>query len=282
MKIALATCATLPEHDPDEQPLLAALRGAGHDAETLPWDAVHDVSAFDAVVLRATWNYYRSLDAFVAWLEKTDSATTLLNPLEVVRWNMDKAYLREIEAAGVGIVPTAWMPAGEREPLADVLGRTGWDRIVIKPRIGAGSYLTELFDATDLDAAQAYLDEHAARDMMVQRYMPTVATQGERAIIWIGGSFSHAVHKHPRFAGEDEKVERAELSEDLISVAERVLAVAPKDLLYARIDVIYTDEGEPVLSELELLEPSLYFDLGGEQSVQRMVEALEAKLGAGV
>lgn len=295
MRIGLANCETLPEPDFDEAPLLAALHEAGHRAEPVAWDgpagSVGALAGFDAVCLRATWNYAHRAERFVAWVEAASAVTRVLNPAPVVRWNVEKTYLRRLESRGVPIVPTVFVEAGASVDVGAVAAARDWDGVVIKPTVGAGSVLAERFglgraEGDGAGAAQAFLDTHApARGMMVQRYMPSVEAgeTGELAIVTIGGEVSHGVRKRPRFATEDERVEASLPTAEERAFAGTVLNAAGAELggaalLYARVDVMRGDDGEILLSELELIEPSLYFGLC-EGSAAGFVRALERVLG---
>lgn len=281
MRIALATCAHLPEPDHDEAPTLAALRAAGHEAAPLPWDdPAADPAAFDVVVLRATWNYPQHVEAFCAWLDRTAQVTTLLNPADVVRWNLHKRYLLELAAAGVPIVPTRFVDRGATTDLAALLAETGWTEFVVKPAISAGSWLTRAFTADQVAEAQAFLDQLTAeRDAMVQRFMGRVRTDPERAIVWIDGAVSHVLHKALRLADDDEAVTGGLVADaDERAIAEQVMEALPagvaERLLYARVDVMPDDDGRLVLSELEVCEPSLFFPKA-PQALARFVAGVE-------
>lgn len=281
MRIALATCAVLPEPDPDEAPAINALRVAGHDAHTLAWDdPAADPAGFDLVVLRATWNYYHDADAFLAWVDRAHAVSRVLNAPEAVRWNIHKKYLCELSRDGVPIVPTRYIATDEPADLAAILDETGWTDFVIKPAISAASFMTHRFSAHDIDAAQTFLDQiHDSRDAMVQRFLPRVVTDCERSIMWIGGEYTHVIRKQVRLHGQDESVDGG----FEISAEERALADASigaldpairSGLLYARIDVMPDDDGRLLLSELELIEPSLFFP-HADHAVARFVEAVE-------
>jgi hypothetical protein len=264
MKIAYVSCKTLPESDIDEQPLVQGLLQAGHDASVAAWDdASVDWASYDAALIRATWNYAQHLDAFRDWLRRVDGQTTLINPLDTLTWNLHKGYLRELEAAGVPITPTAFFDRGESGSVLSVCEQRGWARIVIKPTVSAGSYGTRAFDLCrgEAGAAQAFFDEMTAqRDMMIQRYIPSVDTVGETALVVIDGTLTHAIEKRPRFDDQDEEVYlRESISDDMRAFARQVLDAAGKDTLYARVDVFPGEDGALMLSELELLEPSLFF-----------------------
>jgi len=279
VRVALATCATLPEPDIDEAPLLEAFRAAGAEAETLAWDdPAVDPAAFDAICLRATWNYPERAEEFLAWLDRAAGVSRLFNPPAIVRANIDKRYLRDLASKGIPIIPTAFAGPGDTADLASLCDRRKWTDIVIKPAVGAGSFLTERFGEADRAEAQAFLDKHAAdRAMLIQRFMPSVATAGERAVVTIDGKVSHAVHKHPRFAADDEKVEGVALADDERVFAERVLELLGDEPLYARVDLIRDDDGSLLLSELEMIEPSLFFPFD-DDAARTFAEATLARV----
>ncbi|MFG0256986.1 MAG: RimK family alpha-L-glutamate ligase [Phycisphaerales bacterium JB043] len=267
MRVAFARCAQLPEIDPDEHLLLDAARSSGLDAHSINWDdPSHDPSPFDVVVLRATWNYHREPEAFRAWLDSTSRATTLLNPLDALEWNLDKTYLDELRERDVATIPTEFVKKTHTVELHRVLETNAWEEFVIKPLISGGSFRTQRFSVSQIREASEFLDDLLLdRDAMVQRYMPSVDTHGERNIIVIDDRITHTIRKNPRFAGDDEHISEAIApSDEEVAFANRVLDALPdsldrRELLYARVDVMRDDDGGLVLSELELLEPSLFF-----------------------
>jgi glutathione synthase/RimK-type ligase-like ATP-grasp enzyme len=250
--------------DPDLPIASAALREAGLAVELARWDdAGVDWASFDLVVVRSCWDYAWRLEEFLAWAE---TVPRLRNRVEVLRWNTDKVYLRDLERAGLPVVPTVWDPAGAGE-LPDA---AEW---VVKPSVSAGSR-----DTARWDTAAAVL-EHVAeltgagRTAMVQPYLASVDALGETAMLFIGGQFSHAVRKGPLLAaGEGVRQDRNSRG-DLrpvvptaaqLEVAEAVLDAVPALVgvgdspLYARIDLVEDTDGRPVVLELELTEPSLF------------------------
>tara|TARA_R110002096_G_scaffold435816_6_gene663436 strand:- start:73025 stop:73906 length:882 start_codon:yes stop_codon:yes gene_type:complete len=285
MKVAYVSCMVLPEPDHDEKPLIDGLIAAGHDAEVVAWDdPAVDWAGFDVAVVRATWNYIKHLDAFRAWIDRVDGLTTLLNPAATMKWNLHKGYLRELRAGGVPIVPTAFFEAGGAENIFLLCATRGWERIVIKPTVGAGSFGTRSFDlnAEEGHAAQRYFDEMVAqRDMMVQEFMESVEAVGETSLVVIDGVLTHGVEKRPRFDDEDEQVFLREvISDEMRGMVERVISAAGKDALFARVDVMPDNGGQLVLGELEMLEPSLFFP-HCESAVGAMVRGVERLVLAG-
>lgn len=283
LDVALASSLDLAEPDRDEAPTLEALARHGLTAAPLAWDdPAADFAAARLVVLRATWTYPERPADFRAWLERTAAASTLLNPLPVVLWNLHKGYLLDLERRGVPIVPTRLLPAGAPGSFAALARETGWRDLVLKPAISCGSRLTFRVAADDVAAGDDALLRLAAEgDTLAQPYLSSVDGYGERALVCIDGEPTHAVRKSPRFAGQDESTSEAlpiSAAED--DLAHRCLALAGPDLLYARVDVAPGLDGRPVLMELELIEPTLFFPACPAalerfaQAVRRRVDAL--------
>lgn len=274
-RVALITCRVLPEPDFDEDLLLKALAHAGVDAEMLAWDDGGDPGAYDLCVLRSCWNYFEQPDAFLDWIARADRATVLSNDISVLRWNLHKRYLLELEAAGVPVIPTAWVDRGSEIDLQELMTARGWDHVVVKPAVSAGSFQTQQFRIDTVVQAQSFLNTLVReRDAMVQRFMSAVETSGERALVWIDGELTHAVRKLPRFADGVEQVSEAiPISVAERAVADRALSCVKGDLLYGRVDVVDDDNGNPVVSELELLEPSLFL-LQYPPALERFVAAI--------
>ena len=209
------------------------------------------------------------------WVDEAEQRTTLRNPAEVVRWNIHKRYLSDMEAEGLPIVPTAFVDRGEFLPLDTVLAGRGWTDIVIKPCISAGSANTKRFHQSEFEEADAFLFHHVeTRDMMIQPYLPSVESGGERSIIWIGGEATHVIEKNPRFAGQDEHVSDAKLVEgDEQEMIAKALSLITEPLLYARLDTMLGPSGERLVSEFELIEPSLFL-LQSERALRAFVSAV--------
>ena len=286
MHVALATCAEVADLDPDDRLVIGPLAALGVRAEPVVWDADDaDWAAFDLVVLRSTWDYPRRRQQFVAWARAVDA---LANPADVVEWNTDKRYLAQLAAAGLPVVPTTWLTPGEDWTPPES------GEYVIKPSVGAGSLETERFRVDDIDqrrrAGMHIARLHAAgRDVMIQPYLSAVDTEGETALLFLGGTYSHAVRKGPMLTEKDqgahglfrpEEITPRESSGLERTVAERVLAAVPGGagrLLYARVDLIPGSDGAPVLLELELTEPSLFL-AHADGAAERFADAIMASL----
>jgi len=257
LDVRIATCAALPEPDDDQPVLAAALATAGLAAALVGWDdPTADWDAAIPTVLRSTWNYPLAPAAFLAWLDRAAAAAPVINPPDVVRDNLHKRYLLALAARGVPVVPTTLVERGASCELAAIDAPS----IVIKPEIGAASLATRRF-APDDPAAQAHLASITAHGAaLVQPYLASVDSHGERALVWIDGELSHAIRKTPRFSGDHERVTGpVAIAGDERAVAEAALAPFADRILYGRVDLARDASGQPVVLELELIEPSLYF-----------------------
>jgi glutathione synthase/RimK-type ligase-like ATP-grasp enzyme len=283
LRVVLVTATALDQDDFDEAPLAEALRTRGHEPSVAAWDDPQvDWARFDAALLRSTWNYFRHPDEFLAWADRAGAATRLFNPPALVRWNTHKFYLRELATRGVPIVPTAFLDAGTHVDLAALLSARRWETVVLKPAVSADSFATVRAELAAPEAGQRHLDEHLpTRDMLVQPYLPTVVEPGERCLVWIDGELSHAVRKRSLFLGGRKAGPEGVLvpvAPDEAETARRALAtLGAQPPLYARVDLLRDESGRPRLMELELVEPSLFFD-ERRGSAARLVEALEARL----
>jgi glutathione synthase/RimK-type ligase-like ATP-grasp enzyme len=276
-RIALATCAEVAEGDEDSPGLVAALAARGVDAEPAVWDDPEvDWTAFDLVVVRSTWDYAERRDAFLEWAA---SLPRVLNDLEVLRWNTDKHYLQRLEAAGVPVVPTRFVEPGEQLTALD-------GRFVVKPAVSAGARHAAVYEPGEDEQASEHVERlHAlGRTMMVQPYLNAVDELGETELIFLGGSYSHAVIKAALLRqGQapgtglylEEDMRATEPSRAERAVAERALeALASDNLLLARVDLAATPDG-PVVLEVELTEPSLYLGYAAG-ATERFADAIAA------
>jgi glutathione synthase/RimK-type ligase-like ATP-grasp enzyme len=266
MNLIFATCDEKPLIARDDQPLADALAARGVDVTPIPWTELDPFAILDAppILLRSTWDYHRVPTMFVSWLEAlAESGRLTMNPPAVARDNVDKIYLQKLEAAGIAIPRTRWIERPDNETIDRAIGEEGWDRAVLKPRIAATAYGTFL---TSRGAALSDEDLAPARatGALLQEVVPEIAVNGETSIVYAGGAFSHAVQKRARdgefrvqqdFGG---RVEPATPSAALLSFAATVMTHVPDACLYARVDVVESSRG-PLLMELELIEPELYF-----------------------
>lgn len=285
-RIAFVTSRDYAELSDDDRLALAPLAERGMRAEPAVWtDAAVRWEEFDLIVCRSPWDYHLAPERFLAWLGAIEArALPLFNPAAVIRWNFEKTYLRQLDAAGVPVVPTAWIGRGDAVRLSEVLARRGWERAVVKPTLSASAHETWIVGgragAEDEERFRRILGSSGA---MVQPFMDEIGSGGEWSLIFIEGRFSHAVVKRPRqgdFRVQSEHGGTAEAAVAppwLVGQAERAVDAAPRPLLYARVDGVVRG-GEFLLMELELFEPALY--LGDDPAAPGRFADAVARLGS--
>ena len=258
--VHLLTGRDMPKPDPESHLLVEALADRGVGARLLPWDHPDAGRHAALMVVRTTWDYPARRDEFVAWCAAAGERVDVLNPPGVIAWNSSKGYLVELEAAGVPVVPTTVRAPGQ--PLDAPVGA-----FVIKPAVSSGADGAARFDRPGPEAEAHLAGVHGqGGDAVVQPYLPEVAEQGERSLVFLGGELSHAVNKRPaagdyrvqeRWGGRvsSHRPTRAE-----VDAARRALAAVAEPLLYARVDLVPSERG-PLVMELELIEPELFLAL---------------------
>ncbi len=274
MSVALASAAGVTDEDADL--LIAALAERGVSSELALWDEARDWDAHELVVVRSTWDYTARREEFLAWAR---SVARLANPYPIIEYSSDKRYLFDLARRGFPVIPTSLVVPGQLPvfPEGDV---------VVKPSVGAGSMDAERFFAHEHERARALVARlHAAgRDVLVQPYVHSVDEAGERALIFLGGAFSHAMTKAAMLnvAGEvrdrlyrAERMSRAEAEPEALELASAVLSEFA-DLTYARVDLLHTPEGWAIL-ELEMVEPSLFLSFE-PAAPGRLAEAIIAAM----
>jgi hypothetical protein len=299
---SIALVSTDPEFvghdDVDLVPLRAALQALGFSVSVPSWrDSSVDWSLFDLAIMRSPWDYAEKLPGFLEWLDRASVATHVLNVPQVIRWNLDKRYLRDLDERGVQIVESHFCTTHD-EVVAALAGIDA-ERVVVKPSVSAGSRNTGLFDRADPRAvALADLIIQLGKTVMVQPAIDSVARVGEIALVYFDGHFSHALAKGPilDLGGEllggvySEQIGSAEATVAQLALAEQAMAsmtalflergVSESDAtpLYARLDLVETAAG-PALLEAELFEPS-YFVGTAEASEHRFATAVLARVAA--
>ncbi|GAA4716219.1 hypothetical protein GCM10025782_11460 [Pedococcus ginsenosidimutans] len=279
-RIALCTWSDPAYVDP-EPPLVAErLVARGYRADVVVWHEDVDWSAYDLVVIRSTWDYFERLEEFLAWVDRVDVESRIVNPPAVVRWNVHKGYLAELGAAGVAVLPMLVVPRGAVD-VAERIAATGWEEVVVKPAVDGGARKTARGAATSpalVDHARQVV-EHG--DVVVQPYAPGIE-DGEVSLFVFDGEVSHAVRKVP--AQGDYRVQAhhggAEhphtASEAELATGRAALALAPAGVVYARVDLV-EHEGVPTVMELELVEPDLFLRMDPD-ALDRYVDLVEAQL----
>jgi glutathione synthase/RimK-type ligase-like ATP-grasp enzyme len=262
-RIAIATCSGYAGLKEDDDLLREALGERGAEAVSLAWDEEgNDWGGFDLCLVRSTWDYHEKYEEFLAWTRRVEAATALRNPGDLIAWNSNKTYLRELAEGGIRTVPTAWVRRGADAELEAILIERGWDEAVVKPVVDLGAKnLQRVRRGEGSIGLEDVLERH---DAMVQPFLPSLETEGELSLIYIDGRFSHAVRKRP--AAGDFRVQSiwggtagpAQPDASYIELAELTLNQLDEPPLYARVDLVKDLDSNPCLIELELIEPNLY------------------------
>ncbi len=261
--VRLVTAAHLPDLAPDDRELLAALRRRGVATEVAVWDdPALDWAAAPLTIVRSVFDYHLRHAEFMAWVDRVEPLTQLLNQPEIIRWNSHKTYLRRVEASGIPTIPTEWAAQGRPADLAALMARRGWTEVVVKPAVAASAHGTLKVGAANAAAGQAHLDGLLAWvDALIQPYLYDFETTGETSVIWLGGEQTHSVR---RPSGMHSTLEAAHVGAPLqplpaeVDFARTAYAWISPEPLYARIDVLNTRDHGLLLLELELVEPALY------------------------
>ena len=260
-RVVLVSYSRCPELTDDDRLLIPALRQRGVDAQSAVWDAPVDWTQFDQIVLRSCWDYHLRAGEFLDWVGKIERLRVpLQNFPALIRWNMDKRYLRQLEAVGARIPPTVWIEDGKEVSVQEILCSHGWESAVVKPTVSASAHnLRRVFRAEP--------EVRWKGPAMVQQFVPEILAAGELSIVFLGGQYSHSVSKRPtpgdfrvqwQFGGDAVSTEPAAQTLAAVSC---LLSSLPARPLYARVDGIECEKGF-VLMELELIEPVLFLGIG--------------------
>lgn len=240
----------------------AALVTAGLEVETRPWTEAGDLSGFDIVLPLLVWGYNRRIAEWYAFLDRLESESLpVVNPVALLRWNSDKAYLAELDGKGVPTVATRLSDALNIRDLESARTAFACDTLVIKPPVSAAA------DGTfKISPGEGVPTAAAGKRMLIQPWMAAIASEGEYSLMFFGGAYSHAIIKQPKagdfrvqphLGGTEVPCPPPPGSEALARAA---LAAAPAPAAYARVDMIADAEGQLRIMELELIEPSLWLD----------------------
>lgn len=283
-RIAFAISNEFPNLTDDDRLAATALNARGIQVDPVLWDSSADWGAYDAVVIRSCWDYHHRMQEFSRWLAQLDGiGATVWNPIDVLRWNMDKTYLSDLEERGVPVLPSVWLPRGAKAELDHLMAEKQWQMVVVKPTISAAADNTFTLarpEAPEKQAAFAKL--LAAGGVIVQEFAPEIQSEGEYSFLFFNNQFSHAVIKQPQDGDFRVQLQygggyrAAEAPADLVRQAASILEGVEVNLLYARVDAINRN-GQLFLMELELVEPHLFFD-EHPQAAARFADAMVAQL----
>jgi glutathione synthase/RimK-type ligase-like ATP-grasp enzyme len=282
--ISFVTNEAWPSLTPDDQLLADYLRNKGVLVTASIWNDKHiDWSMFDAIILRSTWDYHQKIDEFKVWLKRLEAASRpVLNPVSIVKWNLNKGYLVELHDAEKHVPPFAFCRQNSNESLQQLFETRGFAKAVVKPAVSGGSFNTWVSDASsaidDEPKFKAMLD---TGDVIVQKFMDEIVDEGELSLMFFNKKYSHTILKRAKqgdfrvqskFGGTVEKFEPAQ---EIVQYAESLLTEIKEPLLYARVDGVVSN-GRFYLMELELIEPALFmeYDAKACENFYRALQAL--------
>ena len=231
-------------------------------------------------IFRSTWDYFDRFNEFFKWLDRTKEKTKFINSSDIILWNIDKHYLNDLQKQGINIAPTIFIEKGNKLKIGDLFKETKWEEAVIKPAISGAARHTYRLNKNNYNKYNDILNELILEEsFLFQEFLNNITTDGEISMMIIGGKYTHAVKKrakHGDFRVQDDHggtVETYNASKHEILFAEKCIKLCPNKVVYARVDVIYDNNNKISLSELELIEPELWFR-NNEESADLLAEEI--------
>jgi glutathione synthase/RimK-type ligase-like ATP-grasp enzyme len=246
--------------------LKEALEGEGLLVNRTSWDNPEfDFTKTRAVVFRTIWDYFERFDEFFPWLRELDGKTMLINPLKLIEWNIDKHYLADLNARGFATVPTIFVDRGKDIALNEVCRQEGWEQVVIKPAVSGAGFETYKIDKEQLDRHEALFARLVTeRDMLVQPFVSSIIEKGEASLMVFGGQYTHAILKKAKpgdFRVQDDfggSVHPYQPTAGEIELAIALFRDIDPVPAYGRVDIVWDETGNALISELEIIEPELW------------------------
>lgn len=275
-KCAILTMDDLDDFVSYDSLLDQPMADCGWQTTHVPWRIPNvDWSQYDAVIIRSTWDYQDDADDFMQVLSTIEkSGVVLLNSLAIAQWNINKNYLREVEEKGAKVIPTIWLEQFDYSLVTGYFDHFNTQQIVIKPTISANSDNTFWLQKETIEQAKPGLELSLQnRQLMVQPFIPAIVKEGEYSLFYFSGQYSHCILKTPKqgdFRVQEEHggiLQSINPNENLLAAASKALKAIPEKVLYARIDLVEF-QGEYQLMEIELIEPSLYFNLDKNAAIK--------------
>ena len=259
----------------------SALENLGCSVKIVPWDKKDfNWTSAHVAVFRTTWDYFHRFSEFSSWLISIKDKIKLVNSYEQIIWNLDKHYLKELSEKGINIPPSHFISKKTTNSLANIIDHCNWDKTVLKPTISGGArhtFMIEKYRANNYQDQFNELIKH--EDFMLQEFQENILIKGEVSFMVFGGKFSHAIQKKAKkgdFRVQDDfggSVHHYQATENEISFSESVIAVLDTQPIYARVDVIWDNNNKLAVSELELIEPELWFRFKPE-SAQKVAQLI--------
>lgn len=267
----------------EDKLLLEAIENKGFKVNRKSWDdSSFDWASTKYVIFRTTWDYFERFPEFSLWLKEAQTKTKLINPRELILWNIDKHYLGDLDKKGIPIPPTVFIEKGDTRTLAEIAATENWKKFILKPVVSGAARHTYMMETDDIKQHEQIFRELIKEEaMMLQEFQENIFEKGEISLMIFGGKYSHAVLKKAKsgdfrvqddFGGtlHDYEPQKAE-----IDIAESCMRACPQLPLYARVDIMWDNNGNPVVGELEMIEPELWFRRD-DKAADRLAEAIAA------
>ena len=265
-----------------EQELLkSAFESQGLKVDITYWDnPSYEWQQTKSVLFRTVWDYFERFDEFWEWLKQVKTKTRLINSYELIKWNIDKHYLRDLKNNGIQVVPTYFADRGNNISLKEIANLNDWKHIVIKPAISASAFNTYKITNDEIEQKEQLFHELLqTHDMLVQPFFPTISELGEASLMVFGGKFTHAILKKAKagdFRVQDDfggTVHDYNPTQEEIKFAEKVFQSCTSLPIYGRVDIVWDSNKHIYLSELEIIEPELWIR-NRPESANKIAEAV--------
>jgi glutathione synthase/RimK-type ligase-like ATP-grasp enzyme len=245
--------------------LIDALKKLGFNVMRSSWSSKKfNWEVVDYAIFRTTWDYFERLEDFLRWINTYSRKIKFINSVDLIKWNLDKSYLQDFPKEVV--VPSFFLKKDSVKSLKEISTQKGWKELIIKPSVSAAAWNTHRVSAENISEMElVFSNLKSSHKMIVQEFQKSVLTSGEISIMVFGGKYSHAVLKKSKkndFRVQDDfggTVYKYEPKKNEIDFAEKIVGMCPERPLYARVDIMLGKNGKILLSELEIIEPELWF-----------------------
>ena len=289
--VTLVTCRAYYEPDKitpyiqnillEQELLKSSLEAQGLKVNVTFWDnPSYKWQETKSLLFRTVWDYFERFDEFWEWLEQVKTKTRLINSYELIKWNIDKHYLRDLKNNGIQVVPTYFADRENNISLQEIANSKDWKHIVIKPAISASAFNTYKITNDEIEQKEQLFHELLqTHDMLVQPFFPTISELGEASLMVFGGKFTHAILKKAKagdFRVQDDfggTVHDYNPTQEEIKFAEKVFQSCTSLPIYGRVDIVWDSNKHIYLSELEIIEPELWIR-NRPESANKIAEAV--------
>ena len=229
-------------------------------------DSSFNWSKTKTALFRSTWDYFDQFSNFQKWLYYVNNQCFLINSFDQIKWNLDKHYLQDLKNWGLPIPESIFVNKNSNTNLKNIAKQKNWKHIVVKPTVSGAARHTYNLKNEEIESFQSkWIKLNNGEDFIIQEFQNNVIKKGEIALMIFGGKFSHAILKKAKkgdFRVQDDfggTVQIIKPSKEIIQLAERTIKKLKPNPIYARVDIIINNDNQPVIMELELIEPELWF-----------------------